>query len=168
MIKTGREVVAEALPHGSHLAAAPAGILVVLHCVAIFVCDYVPVLAVIHPSIAKMDCVVACGVKGIIRCIPVGMGEGREVSDAIDGPGVVVEAQAVEVALDRVDGMIDGHLLEPIVRPVVVVDPGDFIGVGHSQTTGKAHQIYIFPFEGAYARIKAQEGDGHSPVVQGG
>ncbi len=139
-----------------------------LHCVAIFVCDYVGIFAVIHPSIAKMDCVVACGVKGLVRGIPVRMGEGREVSNPIDGPGVVVEAQAVEVALHRVDGVVDGDLLEPIVRPVVVVDPGDFIGVGHGQATGQAHQIDIFPFEGPHARIKAQERHGHSPVVQRG
>ena len=167
VIEAGRQVVAEALPHGTHLAPPPARVLIVLHRMAIFVCDYVAILAVIHTSIAKMNSIVARGIEGLVCGIPVGMGEGREVPDAIDGPGVIIEPQAVEVALDRVDGMVDGHLLEPIIRAVVVVDPGDFIGIGHCQTTGQTHQIYIFTFESAQAWIKAQERHGHSPVVQG-
>ena len=102
-----------------------------LHSVAVFVRDDVAIFAIVHPSIAKVNSVVPRRVEGLVCGIPMGMGEGREIPNAIDCPGIIVKPEAVEVALYRVNGVVDGGLFETIIRSVVVVDPRDFVGIGH-------------------------------------
>ena len=92
-VKTGCEVVAEALAHCAHLSAAPAGVLVVLDGVPVLVGDDVGVFAVVDSTVAEVDRVVCRRVEGLVRGVPVGMGECREVANSVLCSDMVIETQ---------------------------------------------------------------------------
>ena len=161
------QVVAKALAHGAHLPTPPAAVLIVLDGMAVFVRDDVSVLAIVHSAIAKVDGVVARGVEGLILVVPVRVGQGREVPDAVGGPDVVIEAETVEVALYRVDGVVDHQLFEAWIGAIVCVDATRFVGIGHCLATRQRDQIHILTLEGAHAGVQALQGDVLELGVQG-
>ncbi len=136
-IEARGEVITEAFAHGPHLPSPPAGVLVVLDGMAVLVGDDIRVLGVIDAAVPEVDRVVPRGVEGLVVVVPMGIRQGREIPNSIGDPHVIVEAQAVEIALHRVDGVVDDDLLETAVRPGVLVDPGHLVGIRSPQSAGE-------------------------------
>ncbi len=139
-----------------------------LNRVTVLVRNDIRVFAVIHASITEVNRVVAGGVEGLVGGIPVGMGQRGKIPDTVHRAHVIVETEGVEAPLNRIDRMVDRHLFESAIRAVVVIDPADFVGIGHAKSTRQAYEIHKLAFEGSHTGIEPQESDRDAGCIQRG
>ena len=91
------------------------------------------------------------------RFDPVPLRQRREVANPIRDPHIVIETEAVEVPLNRVDRVIDHDLLKAGIRSVVLVDTGRFIRIRCVRlASGKRNQIDEFAFERSCGGIQPE------------
>ncbi len=128
----GQEV-AESLPHGPLLRAAPrspARDLVVLDRMAVLVEDHIGILGIIDAPVPEVEALVARAVEGVVVRKVVRMHRDRTVVD-------IIEAECLlDVALDRIDRVIDDRFLERILRAGEIEDVGGG-AVGIGRLTGR-------------------------------
>ena len=95
-----------------------------------------------------------------------GMGKGRKVADAIRDAGVVVESETMEIALNRVDRMIDHDLFEPVIGSLVIVYASTFIGIGNTLAASERNEIDEFSLQRSDPGIQSEQRDVHTLPAQ--